>query len=76
MRAKEIRERKDDELLRMLEDAQNQLFRYRLQNATHQLDNTSIVQTTRREIARINTVITERSITSGPNSAPIENEEE
>ena len=63
MRAKEIRERTEEELQRMLKDAKEQLFRIRIQNATHQLDNTSNIRSTRREIARINTVLKEREKT-------------
>ncbi len=76
MRAKEIRERGDEELYRMLEDAQTQLFRYRLQNSTHQLDNTSVIRTTRHEIARINTVIQQRALAADTKSAPAQIEEE
>ncbi len=65
MRAKEIRERNDGELDRMLEDTKAQLFQLRLQNATHQLDNTGKIRATRQEIARINTVIVERVKTTG-----------
>ena len=40
MRAKEIRERNDEELQSMLDDQRAQLFQLRLKNATHQLDDT------------------------------------
>ncbi|MDJ0766458.1 MAG: 50S ribosomal protein L29 [Myxococcota bacterium] len=55
-----MRERSDEELERMLTDAKMRLFRARLDNATHQLNNTSQIRATRREIARINTLKTER----------------
>ena len=61
MRAKEIRERTDEELLQMKEDAETELFRVRLQNAIHQLDNTGQIKSKRRDIARINTVLSERA---------------
>jgi len=60
MRAKEMRERGDDDLMRMLDDTRGELFRSRLNNATHQLDNTSSIRRNRREIARIKTVMNER----------------
>ena len=60
MRAKEMRERTEEELLKMLADAQDDLFRKRLKNATHQLDKTSDIGSGRREIARINTILNER----------------
>lgn len=60
MRAKELRKRSDEELQKMLTDTRAQLFRARLDNATHQLDKTSKIPIARREIARINTIIAER----------------
>jgi large subunit ribosomal protein L29 len=74
MRAKEIRERSDQELLQMREDAETELFRVRLQNAIHQLDNTGQLKAKRRDIARINTVLRERANAKG--SAPTQSGEE
>lgn len=74
MRAKEIRERTDEELLQMKEDAETELFRVRLQNAIHQLDNTGQIKAKRRDIARINTVLSERANAKG--SVPAEGGEE
>jgi large subunit ribosomal protein L29 len=45
-----------------LRDAKEELFNLRFQNATGQLDNTARLQTVRREIARIYTVIREREL--------------
>ena len=41
--------------------AKKELFNLRFQNATNQLDNTSRIKEVRRNIARIQTVITELS---------------
>lgn len=60
MRAKELRERSSEELLRSLDESKEQLFKARLNNATHQLNDTSQINKHRREIARINTVLNER----------------
>jgi large subunit ribosomal protein L29 len=60
MRAKELRERNPEELRQLQDEAQDQLFRARLQNATHQLDKTSDIRKARREVARIKTVLAER----------------
>ncbi len=76
MRAKEIRERDEEELVTMLEDAKAQLFRMRLDNATHQLDNTSKIPATRREIAKINTVLAERARAKESTSADAQGDEE
>ena len=61
MRAKELRTRNDEELRTLLAEAEDRLFKARLENATHQLDNTSSIDTARREVARIKTVIGERA---------------
>ncbi len=47
-----------DELKSELVAAKKELFNLRFQNATNQLDNTSRIKEVRRNIARIQTVIT------------------
>ena len=47
------------ELNAQLVDAKKGLFNLRFQNATNQLDNTGRIREVRRNIARIQTVITE-----------------
>ena len=44
-----------------LVDAKKELFNLRFQNATNQLDNTSRIKEVRKNIARIQTLITEKS---------------
>ena len=44
-----------------LVDAKKELFNLRFQNATNQLDNTARIKEVRRNIARIQTVITEKA---------------
>ena len=43
-----------------LVDAKKELFNLRFQNATNQLDNTARIKEVRKNIARIQTVITEK----------------
>ena len=43
-----------------LVEAKKELFNLRFQNATNQLDNTSRIKEVRKNIARIQTVITEK----------------
>lgn len=62
MRAKELRERTDEELNNLRLEAKNKLFQARVKNATHQLTDSSQVTKSRREIARINTILAERVI--------------
>ena len=44
-----------------LVDAKKELFNLRFQNATNQLDNTSRIKEVRKNIARIQTIITENA---------------
>ena len=41
------------------------LFKHRLKQNTNQLENTMLIRNTRRDIARVNTVLAERSRASG-----------
>ena len=49
------------ELAEDLVAAKKELFNLRFQNATNQLDNTSRIKDVRKNIARIQTVITEKA---------------
>ena len=49
------------DLLSHLVDAKKELFNLRFQNATNQLDNTARIKEVRKNIARIQTVITEKA---------------
>ena len=49
------------ELNAQLVEAKKELFNLRFQNATNQLDNTSRIKEVRKNIARIQTVITEKA---------------
>ena len=56
---KELRGKSAEELNKELVDAKKELFNLRFQNATNQLDNTSRIKEVRKNIARIQTLITE-----------------
>ncbi len=51
------------ELAQELVAAKKELFNLRFQNATNQLDNTARIREVRKNIARIQTIITEKSKT-------------
>ena len=57
----ELRTQSAEELTAQLTAAKKELFNLRFQNATNQLDNTSRIKEVRRNIARIQTVITEKA---------------
>ena len=58
---KELQAKNIDELREDLESAKRELFNLRFQNATNQLDNTARIKEVRKNIARIQTVITEKA---------------
>ena len=60
--ATELRELGDDELVTKLRESKEELFNLRFQVATGQLDNNRRLQTVRRDIARIYTVMREREL--------------
>ena len=55
----ELRGKSVEELNEELVAAKKELFNLRFQNATNQLDNTSRIKEVRKNIARIQTMITE-----------------
>ena len=60
----ELRKQSDEELNARLTDAKKELFNLRFQLATNQLENTGRIREVRKDIARIQTVITENSKTA------------
>ena len=65
MKTKEYRDdlksKNVDELNAELVAAKKELFNLRFQNATNQLDNTSRIKEVRRNIARIQSIMTEKA---------------
>ena len=57
----DLRTKSVQELNEELVAAKKELFNLRFQNATNQLDNTGRIKEVRRNIARIQTVITEQA---------------
>jgi large subunit ribosomal protein L29 len=64
MKAKELRELSEDELGEKAEELSRELFNLRFQKATGQLGNTAIIPKTKRELARVKTVLREMEISS------------
>jgi large subunit ribosomal protein L29 len=57
----ELKAKSQEQLNEELVSAKKELFNLRFQNATNQLDNTAIITEVRKNIARIQTVITEKN---------------
>ena len=58
----DLRSKSADELKSELIAAKKELFNLRFQNATNQLDNTGRIKEVRKNIARIQTIMTEKAI--------------
>lgn len=60
MKAREIREKTDDELNQLLQERSAALVSFRMQLVTGQVDNVRAARNTRKDIARIKTILHER----------------
>ena len=60
MRARELRDLSDEELVKRLAEGRENLFNLRFQMATGALDNTARLSLAKRDIARILTIQAER----------------
>ncbi len=61
MKAEDVRAKSADELTDQLVDLKKEAFNLRFQKATGQLENTARVRQVRRDIARVKTILRERS---------------
>ena len=61
MKATEIRELSDEELNIKESELKDQLFKLKFQHALGQLENAVKLKTVRKDIARIKTILTEKS---------------
>jgi large subunit ribosomal protein L29 len=58
--AKDLRGNDPDELRRTVRKLEEDLFKHKLKKNTSQLENTMLIRSTRRDIARVNTVLAEK----------------
>ena len=62
MKAKELREMTPQELATKLVDLKGELFNLRFQLATGQLENTSQINSVKKDIARVKTILRETEL--------------
>lgn len=62
MKAAEVHDMKDDELVAKLLDAKQEAFNLRFRHATGELENTARLSVAKRDIAKLLTVARERGI--------------
>jgi len=71
VRAKDLRGNDPVELRSTVRKLEEDLFKHRLKKNTNQLENTMLIRNTRRDIARVNTVLAERVRSGGATVAPL-----
>ena len=62
MKAKEIKEMTNDELVAKLDALKEELFNLRFRHATGQLENPNVLSGVKKDIARVKTIIREREL--------------
>ena len=62
MKASQLRDKSDSELIEQERELREELFNLRFQHATGQLDNTMAIVRVKKDIARVKTVLRERTL--------------
>ena len=65
MKAGEIRDLTDAEIREKIAQTKEELFRLRFRSATQQLENPSLLNTLRRDLARMHTILGQREASNG-----------
>lgn len=60
MKSKELRERASEDLRELKSSLKKDLFNHRMRNYTNQLENTSLINAARKDVARIEMILHER----------------
>lgn len=68
MKISKIKEMSSPELEKELSELKTELFKLRFSLATHGLDNPMRIKEVRKDIARINTILTERKLAESKNA--------
>lgn len=68
MKAKDLRERSQDDLKELEKSLSKEMFTARFKNFTNQLDNTSSIKKARRDIARVKTLLRQSALNAASTS--------
>lgn len=68
MKAKELADRTLPDLVQLEQELTRGLWKTRVDNFTNQLDDTAKIRRTRRDLARVKTLITQRQTAAGKES--------
>jgi len=61
MKAKDLRERSVEDLRELEKSLTKDTFTHRFKNFTNRLDDTSVINKTRRDLARVKTILAQRA---------------
>ena len=61
MKSVDLRERSTEDLVELKTTLKKDLFSYRMKNYTNQLDDTSLLRKTRKDLARVEQILHERT---------------
>lgn len=64
MKTKELKERTTEDLLQLREQIKGDLFSYKMKNSLGQLDDTSLIPKKRRDVARIEGILSSRELSA------------
>jgi large subunit ribosomal protein L29 len=75
MKAKEIRERTTEHLLELEKQLSADAFQARFKNFTNRLNDTAAIRKARRDLARVKTILAQRTHAAAHEAAPAAHEE-
>jgi large subunit ribosomal protein L29 len=70
MKAKDLRERTTEHLKELEKQLNGEVFQARFKNFTNRLNDTATIRKTRRDLARIKTILTQRLAQAGSPASP------
>jgi len=70
MKAKDLRERSNDDLKELEKSLAKDTFTARFKNFTNRLDDTSTINKTKRDLARVKTLLRQAQLTATAGAAP------
>ena len=70
MKAKDLRERTTEHLKELEKQLNGEVFQARFKNFTNRLNDTATIRKTRRDLARIKTILTQRLVQAGSPASP------
>ena len=72
MKSKDLRERTTEHLRELEKSLANDVFQARFKNHTNRLNDTASIRRTRRDLARVKTILTQRLNDTGTATPPAE----